>query len=541
MSRIALSLFSLTLMIGCGPDTNGGGGHGGGGHDLGGSGGGDDGGPAGDDGGGNDQAVGSEDGGDLGHTFSDGASAYDDLGPRSDAGQCVPPNVATGCPNALPGNAGCLTKEDCGSAGTGNGLDDDCNGKVDDGCACTPGQVEPCFLGPPGKHKVGACTDGTQTCVGAEFGAWGDCKGSISPTAETCDKLDNDCNGCVDDGLCCDATLACPSSVPDALPYSTINYDGTQWFKGNASSWSWTADGGPCDQLFKTTTGSPPQQSFKLSNDTTAKPSLQTTLSGDYKVTMTVTDNTGKKYMCTFVQHVTGPGLRFELCWDHTGPNDAANPGGPGADLDLHVHKSCSGAGCTNWFSTSSGNDTISAPPNPDDCDYYNCTADNYQSASSPVPNWGLANSNISECQNTPKGSTWQSIGHCANPRLDIDNINTVGKPENTNIDDPAAGQVYRALVHYYGQDGGQSSVNVTEHPIVNIYCNGRLTATYGQAPDLVSGFTNGSGWNAGQMWRVADVSWMLDATGKPTCAVSAVHPPGTTSGYYVTNNNSSF
>ena len=46
--------------------------------------------------------------------------------------------------------------------------------------------MQKCFVGPPGKHNVGACTDGTQTCQGAEFGNWGPCKGSISPLAERC-------------------------------------------------------------------------------------------------------------------------------------------------------------------------------------------------------------------------------------------------------------------------------------------------------------------------------------------------------------------
>src|SRR5205823_5586188 len=77
-------------------------------------------------------------------------AAYTDPG-RGDGGQCMPPAMAPMCPGALAPNAGCLAHEDCGASGHGNGLDDDCNGKVDDGCTCTPGDVEPCFLGPPAK------------------------------------------------------------------------------------------------------------------------------------------------------------------------------------------------------------------------------------------------------------------------------------------------------------------------------------------------------------------------------------------------------
>ena len=112
---------------------------------------------------------------------NDLASSLYDPG-MGDGGQCTPPQMATPCLGALPINAGCAAKEDCGPSGHGNGLDDDCNGAVDDACPCTPGDVKPCFMGPPGKHNVGACTDGTQTCGGVgEFIHWGPCMGSIGP------------------------------------------------------------------------------------------------------------------------------------------------------------------------------------------------------------------------------------------------------------------------------------------------------------------------------------------------------------------------
>ena len=89
-------------------------------------------------------------------------------------------------------------------------------------------------------------------------------------------------------------------------------------------SWGWTVDGGPCDQLLKTTTGTPPVQSFTLAGQTTADATLHTTLSGDYTVTLTVTDTNGAKYTCTWVQHVVGPGVRFELCWETDKSPEAA-------------------------------------------------------------------------------------------------------------------------------------------------------------------------------------------------------------------------
>ena len=446
-----------------------------------------------------------------GPPVDDAGNAYGDLG-ASDSGACGagPGMMAMTCAAPIANSAGCGTVELCGS-GAGNGLDDNCDGKVDETCTCTPGDVEKCFAGPPGKHNIGACTDGTQTCSGVEFGSWGPCTGSISPRAETCDAVDNDCNGCADDGLCCDAVLECPGTVADAAPYTDVKYMGGSYYHGTGTStWSWTVTGGPCDQLFLTTTGTPPVQSFTVTGANTANPTLKFTLSGDYTVTMTVTDASGQKSTCTWVQHVSGPGVRFELCWDTSGS----------ADIDLHVHRPNS---TTDFFKASGGADSK------DDCDYRNC---NGGASASSAPSWGYANSPLVECSGGPSGFLWNILGYCRNPRLDIDNIFDVGKPENINIDAPKDGETFRTLVHYF------SGTKVT-HPLVNIYCGGHLKATYGQAPDLVTGFANGGDWAAGDMWRVADVKAIVNTAGVTTdCTVTGLHPISTTSGYRVGHDN---
>ena len=56
---------------------------------------------------------------------------------------------------------------------TCNGLDDDCDGLIDEGSLCPTGQ---------------SCQGGTCTC---------------SPSPEICDGIDNDCNGITDDGAQC--------------------------------------------------------------------------------------------------------------------------------------------------------------------------------------------------------------------------------------------------------------------------------------------------------------------------------------------------
>ncbi|MBW2731313.1 MAG: hypothetical protein JRH20_02910 [Deltaproteobacteria bacterium] len=83
-----------------------------------------------------------------------------------------------------------------------NGLDDDGDGKVDEGCACTQGDEQACYPAPALTKDVGACHAGIQQCAPTEeFASWGECIGAVTPHAEICgDELDNDCNGQVDDG-----------------------------------------------------------------------------------------------------------------------------------------------------------------------------------------------------------------------------------------------------------------------------------------------------------------------------------------------------
>ena len=65
---------------------------------------------------------------------------------------------------------------------TGCGLVDD-DGATDEGCSCSPGTTQPCFVGDPALAGHGPCAAGTQSCNGdGEFGEWGDCSAALGPS-----------------------------------------------------------------------------------------------------------------------------------------------------------------------------------------------------------------------------------------------------------------------------------------------------------------------------------------------------------------------
>lgn len=81
---------------------------------------------------------------------------------------------------------------------TCSGTDDDCDGQIDEGCICTPGDARDCYTGSMSTRNIGECQDGQQTCGGN--GQWGDCVGEVLPSDELCDGLDNDCSATTPDG-----------------------------------------------------------------------------------------------------------------------------------------------------------------------------------------------------------------------------------------------------------------------------------------------------------------------------------------------------
>lgn len=76
--------------------------------------------------------------------------------------------------------------EDCA-----NGIDDNCDGQIDEECPCTEGNVEVCG------SNIGACQQGTRTCLPG--GVWGPCIGEVGPNDEICNGIDDDCDGAIDE------------------------------------------------------------------------------------------------------------------------------------------------------------------------------------------------------------------------------------------------------------------------------------------------------------------------------------------------------
>jgi hypothetical protein len=396
------------------------------------------------------------------------------------------------------------------------GIDDNCDGNVDEGCPCTPGDQHSCFKGDYQYINTPGCSAGIEKC--SEVGAWGPCVGGFHAVAP--DNCQNS-----------DMTLC--HAITD-LPFADIDLKtGTGNFSLNADagSESWTvacpAGVSPCPAPGPT------------------PPSIYEPIqSGTYTVTYSRSVN-GTPGSCNYPLIVGAPGLRVELSWEH--------PMGQGTvDLDLHLHAPQD----QQPWSLGGASEV--------DCGYGNCKEGSFVSTSPTTPHWFpmtamapdacnwdldpiMANNT---CYADPKdGPSWQQLGRgCHNPRLDFDDITCQPNvtdphnaqfcgPENINVDYPPTNQWFRVGVNYYSDHGNHNDF----HPQVTIYCNAAISADLGHDTDtmgnmVASGysvpvtFSGGSGASIGDsnaLWLVADVLFLpqADSTCAPaTCIVQPLY-----------------
>jgi hypothetical protein len=114
-------------------------------------------------------------------------------------------------------------REDCT-----NGLDEDCDGLVNNGCACDAGVTYSCVT-----TLAGICADGQAVCQ-PDGSGYGFCVPLLAPTDETCNGLDDDCDGVADEDVCfcpAGATRACYTGLLGACEAGsqTCSADGRNW------------------------------------------------------------------------------------------------------------------------------------------------------------------------------------------------------------------------------------------------------------------------------------------------------------------------
>jgi hypothetical protein len=422
-------------------------------------------------------------------------AAADDAGDDEDA-EALPLAL---CPMSARVAEGCVDSEgstDC------DGLDNDCDGVIDEQCPCVPGSVQACFGGPPGRADTGACGRGTQTCLGGEFPSWGPCTGDTRPSTESCNASDDDCNGCTDELSACIPVVECPEPgdprIPSGRPFEAIALDATRFAPAHEiTSARWTVEGSPCDRMFAAIPGSPASQdngllSYTVSGASSSSASLRPTLSGSYAVTLSLGLRDGSTTACRFPVQVRSEGLRVELCWDATGPTAGTQP----VDLDLHLAKRGATA---RWFDAR-------------DCDYATCVPQDLVSRGI----WGDPNTaELARClTGGPLDVIHQLRGNCPNPRLDLDNQGETRRylPENINHDVPATGDTFEIAVNHRSMSARRTAA------LVNVYCGGTLSGSFPLAQS--AGFSDATGKL--ELWRVADV--VVDApsaAGETRCHVS--------------------
>jgi hypothetical protein len=96
-----------------------------------------------------------------------------------------------------------------------NDVDDDCDGETDE-------PAELVDVGGPCGTPVGACAEGTSVCVDGAL----ECDGAVGPATETCNNVDDDCDGEIDDGAV--PTIDCTARPDVCFPGTPLCDSGAE-------------------------------------------------------------------------------------------------------------------------------------------------------------------------------------------------------------------------------------------------------------------------------------------------------------------------
>lgn len=369
-----------------------------------------------------------------------------------------------------------------------DGIDNNGENGIDEGCDCVYGDVQPCWPGAPAARGVGGCLDGIQICGVRSDPRWGSCIDAILPSEEVCDNKDNDCNGCADDMPDCSPPLTCPVEQ-EALPFAFFELNAID-LVGSADQIKeiiWIVDG-PSNSEIQPLEDDPEtpnldERTLSVDDPNTEDINEATIpvtrvfldVSGDYVVTVIIITKKDERVECSWVVRARGQGLRVELKWDTSDETD----------LDLHMRQ---------WFSA----EEFDAPVGTENIEVWewfqakDCYFNNQR------PSWGFPGTPAEECAQER---------NCNNPRLDIDNQgDQANRPENINIDNPANGDKYRIMVHAFRLSGFESE----KDGAVTVFCGGEQVAVLGSRPDIAL-------MEDDFMWIVADVTLEVDDTGRTT------------------------
>ena len=312
-----------------------------------------------------------------------------------------------------------------------------------------------------------------------------------NPMPERCDRLDNDCDGEVDeDGICGMNTpprAMCPPPQSGAtlafypLVGGYVDPDGDPMVAAR-----WRIVEAPVGS----TAGPEPVDALEAS--------FFADLLGAYSVTLEVEDARGGFGQCTAtVRTGSDDGLRIEMVWNIGDMGDHS-------DVDLHLRSHRSGA---RWFDAQQ------------DCYYDNCRVCDAPYSMGPVAYERacralIADYNTDPNREPPPQLTWTAPLGDDDPRLDLDDIEGNG-PENIGIRHPRDG-TYRLGVHYFDDDGSGGAATV----VVRIFCAGALAMAF-EPVRLRPGELHTS--RDREFWEVADIVWAgerceVEALGEPGC-----------------------